>query len=111
MLRRWGWVRRLRKLLPRTLQARLTVAFVAVIALLLGLVSILVLNRLDDYFTRQQETDLGERHKIVMAFVRSIAESAAAGQPVIDADGDTNPEVVAALSREAVRNLIADRAA
>ena len=39
MFRRFGWLRRLRKILPRTLQARLTLAFVAVIALLLGLVS------------------------------------------------------------------------
>ena len=104
-------MRRLRRLLPRTLQARLTVAFVAVIALLLGLVSILVLNRLDDYFTRQQETDLGERQKTVIAFVRELAEGAARGQPVVDADGDTNPEVVRLLSREASRNLIADRTA
>jgi signal transduction histidine kinase len=101
----------MRKLLPRTLQARLTVAFVAVIALLLGLVSILVLNRLDDYFTRQQETDLGERQKTVIAFVRTIAERAAAGEPVIDEDGDTNPDVVRALVGEGSRNLIADRTA
>ena len=72
MLRRVGRFRRFRRILPRTLQARLTVAFVAVIALLLGLVSVLVLNRLDDYFTRQQETDLAERHKTVSAFVASI---------------------------------------
>jgi signal transduction histidine kinase len=104
-------VRRLRRLLPRTLQARLTVAFVAVIALLLGLVSILVLNRLDDYFTRQQETDLGERQKIVIAFVNNIVERAAAGEPVIEVDGQTNPNVVAALSGDGVRNLIADRTA
>jgi signal transduction histidine kinase len=104
-------VRRLRKLLPRTLQARLTVAFVAVIALLLGLVSILVLNRLDDYFTRQQETDLGERQKTVIAFVHNIVEGAAAGAPVIDEDGDTNPDVVRALMGEGSRNLIADRTA
>jgi signal transduction histidine kinase len=110
-LRRWGWVRRVRRLLPRTLQARLTVAFVAVIALLLGLVSILVINRLDDYFSRQQETDLVERHKTVMAFVRSITDGATGAQPVIDADGDTNSRVVAALSQEGVRNLIADRTA
>jgi signal transduction histidine kinase len=97
--------------MPRTLQARLTVAFVAVIALLLGLVSILVLNRLDDYFTRQQETDLSERQKTVIAFVQSIADNAAAGQPVVDADGDTNPEVMRLLSREASRKLIADRTA
>jgi len=111
VLQRWGWVRRLRKLLPRTLQARLTVAFVAVIALLLGLVSILVLNRLDDYFSRQQETDLLERHKTVIAFVHSITDDAAAGQPVIDAEGDLNPRVIRVLSTEDARNLIADRTA
>jgi signal transduction histidine kinase len=108
-LRRWGWVRRLRRLLPRTLQARLTVAFVAVIALLLGLVSILVLNRLDDYFTRQQKTDLDERQKTVIAFLHSITDNSVGAQPVIDADGETNPRVLAALSGEELRNLIADR--
>jgi signal transduction histidine kinase len=111
VLRRWGWVRRLRRLLPRTLQARLTVAFVAVIALLLGLVSILVLNRLDDYFSRQQATDIEERHKTVIAFLHNITENARAGQPAIDVDGHTNPLVIAALSRDYVRNLIADRTA
>jgi signal transduction histidine kinase len=111
MLRRWGWARPFRKLLPRTLQARLTVAFVAVIALLLGLVSILVLNRLDVYFTQQQETDLGERSKTVVAFLHSFTDDAAAGRPVIDADGDTNPSVVRAMLDEDVRNLIADRLA
>jgi len=110
-LRRWGWVRRLRRLLPRTLQARLTIAFVAVIALLLGLVSILVLNRLDDYFTRQQETDLRERSKTVVAFLHTVTEAAAAGQPVVDADGDLNPRVIRALSTEDARNFIADRTA
>jgi signal transduction histidine kinase len=109
VLRRWGWVRRLRRVLPRTLQARLTVAFVAVIALLLGLVSVLVINRLDDYFSRQQETDLGERSKTVVAFLHSFTDRAAAGQPVIDADGDTNPIVLRALSQEDIRNLMADR--
>ena len=93
------------------MQGRLTVAFVAVVALLLGLVSILVLNRLDDYFTRQQDTDLGERRKTVMAFVRIFADGAAADQPVLAADGTLNPRVVAALSQDFVRNLIADRMA
>jgi len=102
-------VRRLRKILPRTLQARLTVAFVAVIALLLGLVSVLVLNRLDDYFSRQQETDLGERQKTVIALLHQITDREAAGQPVVDADGTTNPRVIAALNDEDLRNLIADR--
>ena len=48
--------------MPRTFQARLTLAFVMVIALTLGLVSVFVLNRLDDYFSRQQRTD-PEQHR------------------------------------------------
>jgi signal transduction histidine kinase len=104
-------LRRIRKILPRTLQARLTLAFVAVIALLLGLVSVLVLNRLDDYFSRQQETDLAERHKTVVAFVSEIIQASAGGNPVIDADGTTNPDVIAALHQEGFRNLLADRTA
>ena len=103
--------RRLRRVLPRTLQARLTVAFAAVIALLLVLVSMVVLNRLDDYFTRQQEADLGERHKTVMAFVSSITNQVANGQPVVDAQGVANPRVLAGLATEDFRELIADRTA
>jgi signal transduction histidine kinase len=97
--------------MPRTFQARLSVAFLAVIALSLGLVSVLVLNRLDDYFTRQQETDLKERHETVVAFVRSITRDTAEGQPVVDARGAANRRVLAALEQEPFRNLIADRTA
>ncbi len=103
--------RRVRRVLPKTLQARLTVAFAAVIALLLVLVSMVVLNRLDDYFTRQQEADLGERHKTVMAFVATITERVANGQPVVDARGVANPQVVGSLAAEGSRKLIADQTA
>ena len=47
--------------MPRTFQGRLTVAFVAVIALTLMLVSVLVINRLDAYFADQQQADLASR--------------------------------------------------
>jgi signal transduction histidine kinase len=47
----------------------------------------------------------------VMAFVRTIADDAAGGEPVIDVDGETNRNVVRALSKEGARNLIADRTA
>ena len=50
--------RPMRRLMPRTFGGRLTIAFVAVIALTLGLVSMLVLNRLDDYFAAQQIFEL-----------------------------------------------------
>ena len=45
---------RIRNLGPKTFQARLTVALVLLIAVTLTLVSLLVVNRLDDYFTQQQ---------------------------------------------------------
>ena len=60
-----------RRLVPRTFQARLTIAFVGVVALTLGLVAIVVLNRLDDYFTQQQNAEVTARAKLVAAFVDS----------------------------------------
>ena len=44
--------------MPRTFQARLTISFVGVVALTLALVTVFVVNRLDDYFTKQQQTEL-----------------------------------------------------
>ena len=61
--------RRLRRLLPRTFQGRLTGAFLAVITLTLLLVTVLVINRLDDYFTSQQNADLDQRAKSVSTYV------------------------------------------
>ncbi len=97
--------------MPRTFQGRLSVAFVAVIALSLGLVSVLVLNRLDDYFSRQQETDLTERRATVSVFVRSFAESAVGQRSIFDADGLVSQRVLSALEDDGVRTLIADRLA
>lgn len=97
--------------MPRTFQGRLTIALVLVVALTLGLVSLLVINRLDDYFTRQQESDLGERHKTVIAFVRSITVSVAGEGPVVDPSGAVHALVLARLHEEGFRNLIADRTA
>ena len=45
-------------LAPRTFQGRLTLAFVAVVAVTLGLVGLLVVNRLGAYFDQQQADDL-----------------------------------------------------
>jgi len=97
--------------MPRTLQARLSLAFAMVIALTLGLVSVFVLNRLDDYFTRQQRTDLEERHATVSAFVRSVADTADRGHAVVFPDGTVNPTVLRAFNSEFVRKLIADQTA
>ena len=87
-------------------------AFVAVIALTLMLVSVLVLNRLDDYFTSQQAADLQVRNDTVGNYVTSLAEAASASagsDPVVSADGVLNPAVVEILSRNGQQRLIADR--
>ena len=93
----------LRRLAPRTFQARLTLGFVGVVALTLALVSIFVVNRLDDYFTRQQQTDLTHRANVVASYVDGIAAEAerASGRPVIGADGAVNPAVLALLEAQA----------
>ncbi|HET9456548.1 MAG TPA: HAMP domain-containing sensor histidine kinase [Candidatus Limnocylindrales bacterium] len=93
----------LRRLAPRTFQARLTLGFVGVVALTLALVSIFVVNRLDDYFTRQQQTDLTHRANVVASYVDGIAAEVeqATGRPVIGADGMVNPAVLALLETQA----------
>ena len=63
-------------MLPRSFQGRLALSFISVIALTLALVTILVLNRLDDYFTRQQTTDLEQRADTVNSYVQSLARGA-----------------------------------
>lgn len=95
--------------MPRTFQGRLTIAFVAVIALTLILVTVLVLNRLDDYFTSQQTADLEVRTATVNEYVQEVASAFAEGRPVVNASGTVDPGVVAALNNEAARRLIADR--
>ena len=96
--------------MPRTFQGRLTVAFVAVIALTLGLVSVLVLNRLDDFFTQQQQRDLESRGQTVAVYVVLGVESQVGpGAPVVGADGLLDPAVVAFLSDPENEQFIADR--
>lgn len=100
--------RRLRRLLPRSFQGRLALSFVGVIALTLVLVTVLVINRLDDYFTRQQTTDLEQRAETVSTYVQSRAREAAEGGAVVGLDRRVNPAVLQALDQEQQR-VIADR--
>ena len=99
----------LRRRAPRTFQGRLTIAFVAVIALTLALVTILVLNRLDDYFTNQQTADLTVRSETVNGFIQTLAFNVAGGRPVVGADGELDQAVVIALDDADTRTFIADR--
>jgi signal transduction histidine kinase len=90
-----------RRLVPRTFQARLTIAFVGVVALTLGLVAIFILNRLDDYFTQQQNAEVTARAKLVAAFIDSRVGLALAGQPAV-VDGELNPKATAEIRKQIV---------
>ncbi len=94
--------------MPRTFQGRLTVAFVTVIALTLFLVTVLVLNRLDAYFTDQQYADLLFRRNAVAAYVQYEAEYAANGGPVVGLDNRVNPAVAARMADPQVQSIMAD---
>lgn len=100
--------RGLRRLVPSTFQGRLTAAFVTVIALTLLLVTIFVLNRLDDYFTQQQKTELEGRAQTINVIVQLLAQEAAGGFPVVSGDGVVHPAVVALLTDPEYAGPIAD---
>jgi two-component system sensor histidine kinase BaeS len=108
---RAGWrqpSRRLRRLLPHSFQGRLALSFIGVIALTLVLVTVLVINRLDDYFTRQQTTDLEQRAGTVSDYIQSLARQATNGELVVGSDGRVNPAVLAALDEDQ-QQVIADQ--
>jgi signal transduction histidine kinase len=102
------------RLAPRTFQGRLTLAFVAVVAMTLGLVGLLVVNRLGAYFDQQQADELAARARGVAQYVILIAESAGSirgGRNVVSTDGEVDPAVVFELSLERQQRIIADRLA
>jgi signal transduction histidine kinase len=98
----------LRRLLPRTFQGRLTGAFLFVVTLTLALVTVLVINRLDDYFTSQQKVDLQQRAKFVGSYVSGVADTYANGKPVVGVDGHVDPDVLDALADNSQQRFIAD---
>ena len=55
--RRWE-VHPPRPSVPRSFQSRLTIAFVAIVAVTLGLITPVIINRLDDFFRQQEEAAL-----------------------------------------------------
>lgn len=104
-------MRRLRRLVPRTFQGRLTLAFVAILALTLSLVTVGVLNRLGDYFDQQQREDLTARSLGVAQYVALVAESASTVRPVVGTDNVVDPGVVVQLTRSTQQRILADRLA
>jgi signal transduction histidine kinase len=99
---------------PQTFQGRLTLAFVAVVTVTLGLVGLVVVNRLGAYFDQQQEEDLAARAQGVAQYVILIAESTdsiRAGRPVVSTDGVVDPAVVTELSRDRQQRIVTERLA
>jgi signal transduction histidine kinase len=101
--------------LPRTFQGRLSLAFVIVFALAVGIVSVLTIVVLDSDLRQQEETNLEARANAVAAVVRVKAETAAALDPanatVVSASGVLNNNVVASISEEAVLTDFANNVA
>src|SRR3954451_19914280 len=100
---------RLRRLLPRTFQGRLTGAFLFVVTLTLALVTVLVINRLDDYFTSQQRADLGQRAKSVETYVTAVPDDNAGGSPVVGVYGHVDSDVLDTMANPRLQRFIADQ--
>ena len=96
---------------PKTFQARLTGGFVGVVALTLLLASFLVLNRMDDFFLRQRDTDLAERSVTIANVVKRAAAREVGIRPVVRPDGSLDPTVLVLLDNPTELQLIADELA
>jgi signal transduction histidine kinase len=94
---------------PRTFQGRLTLAFVAVVAITLGLVGALVINRVGAYFDQQQHDDLSRRARGVAEYVELIAGNESL--VVVNADGLVEPSVAVELQRYTEQRILADQLA
>jgi signal transduction histidine kinase len=110
--RRGGLVpHRIRALAPRTFQGRLTVALILLIAVTLTLVWLLVVNRLDDYFTRQQQSDLELRAETVADAVDALAEQQmerVCPACLVVVNGELNPLVRDLLADPNIERVLAD---
>jgi signal transduction histidine kinase len=100
---------RVRGLGPKSFQARLTIALVLLIAVTLTLVSVLVVNRLDDYFTQQQRADLETRSENVIGFVLTLATQRICDTcSMVTLENKLNPGVVNAFTDEDTQQFVAD---
>jgi signal transduction histidine kinase len=72
---------------PRSFQARLTFAFVGVVALTLALIAPVVINRLDDYFLAQEQQGLEARRDDTVNVLHRFIADTTANEPVVIPDG------------------------
>ena len=96
---------------PRSFQSRLAIAFVAVATVTLGLITPVIINRLDDFF-RQQEEQALRLHAYATAIVleRFVADEVTDAPVVSVANGkpQLNPEVSALLNDRKLLELAAN---
>ena len=98
------------RFIPHTFQARLTGAFVAVVAVTVALVAVLVINREGAYFDQQQRDDLTARARGVAQYVANVAE-ATTFSPIVTSFDVANVAVLTELSRRSQQQILADRLA
>jgi signal transduction histidine kinase len=100
------------RFVPHSFQARLTGAFVAVVAVTVGLVAVLVINLEGAYFDQQQRDDLSARARGVATYVVNVADATTGGPaPIVSADNVANPGVMIELERSTQQRILADRLA
>jgi signal transduction histidine kinase len=98
------------RFVPHSFQARLTGAFVAVVAVTVALVAALVINRLGAYFDQQQRDDLSARARSVAQYVVLVAEGTSQA-PIVSPLDVVNPAVVVELDQTSQQRILADRLA
>ncbi len=99
--RRWD-VRPPRPSVPRSFQSRLTIAFVAVVAVTLGLTTPVIINRLDDFFRQQEEQALQVHARATATVLAQFIMSDVGSEAVVaNVDGTValNPKVVALMTQ------------
>ena len=101
--------------LPRTFQGRLTLTFVLVFAMAIGIVSVVTVFVLDNDLRQQETTNLATRANAVAAVVRIEADTSAARDPataaVVSSEGVLNNQVIAAIGDRATLTYYANNVA
>jgi signal transduction histidine kinase len=78
---------------PRGLRARLTIAFLGIVAIALALSGYLVVDRVSHEFETQERAAQAARTSAVSSAVRSLAQSVAGTKRIIDSKGNLNAQV------------------
>ncbi|MHB8959505.1 MAG: ATP-binding protein [Candidatus Limnocylindrales bacterium] len=111
--RRWE-VRAPRPSVPRSFQSRLTIAFVAVVAVTLGLTTPVIINRLDDFFRQQEEQALRVHAQATATVLAQFIMSDVGSEAVVANVNGTvalNPKVVALMTQGRLLQIISGEVA